>query len=150
MIGVCISILGLMLLSASIVRTTNRVIVSVAAFGIFFGYLGIFSMLMGFEAAFRRQTEFGPLAPTPPSLMTDDARLSPVDYHGDVRAAVTFVQPDEVVRLCDQGPTVVACQAGAQIIAPNPCLYVEEYYAGVLCHEVGHMNGWRHPQPGRD
>jgi hypothetical protein len=34
------------------------------------------------------------------------------------------------------------------IVMPNPCYYPKDYYARVLCHELGHINGWQHPPMG--
>jgi hypothetical protein len=36
-----------------------------------------------------------------------------------------------------------ACYTGAKVIMPNPCTYPEtDTYAHMLCHEIGHANGW--------
>jgi hypothetical protein len=36
-----------------------------------------------------------------------------------------------------------ACFTGQKVIMPNPCDYPEtETYAHMLCHELGHANGW--------
>lgn len=36
-----------------------------------------------------------------------------------------------------------ACAIGGRIVAPNPCSYpASDAYAHLLCHELGHVNGW--------
>jgi len=36
-----------------------------------------------------------------------------------------------------------ACETGGRIIAPNPCSFPDtDAYARILCHEIGHANGW--------
>ncbi|MGZ8363994.1 MAG: hypothetical protein ACXW3D_08730 [Caulobacteraceae bacterium] len=35
-----------------------------------------------------------------------------------------------------------ACFTGQKIIMPNPCDFPNETYAKLLCHEMGHVNGW--------
>ena len=35
------------------------------------------------------------------------------------------------------------CQLGDRIVLPNPCEFAEtDRYAAMLCHELGHANGW--------
>lgn len=29
-------------------------------------------------------------------------------------------------------------------VMPDPCLYPDEYYASLQCHENAHLNGWQH------
>ena len=36
-----------------------------------------------------------------------------------------------------------ACHTGDRVIMPNPCSFPQtETYARLLCHELGHENGW--------
>jgi hypothetical protein len=35
-----------------------------------------------------------------------------------------------------------ACSMNGRVILPNPCAYPSESYARMLCHEMGHVNGW--------
>ena len=42
------------------------------------------------------------------------------------------------------------CQVGDRIVLPNPCTFADtDRYAAMLCHELGHANGWssNHQQP---
>ena len=35
------------------------------------------------------------------------------------------------------------CQTGDRVVLPNPCDFPEtDRYAAMLCHELGHANGW--------
>ena len=43
-----------------------------------------------------------------------------------------------------------ACQTGRRVIAPNPCNFPKEAYARLLCHELGHANGWSRRHDGWD
>ena len=40
------------------------------------------------------------------------------------------------------GMKMNACNTGERIVMPNPCDYPNEAYAKLLCHELGHANGW--------
>ena len=74
--------------------------------------------------------------------------VPPARFQRDAVAQVWFVSPGAVDLICDQkglGFNVVACSYPAQrkIIVPNPCLAdPREYYGRMLCHELGHINGW--------
>lgn len=71
--------------------------------------------------------------------------LAPPERHqGDNHAAVLFVQPEQLATYCGRpaDQVRVACAAGHMIIIPNPCRVVGELYALILCHELGHVNGW--------
>jgi hypothetical protein len=36
-----------------------------------------------------------------------------------------------------------ACASGHRLVMPNPCSYPDsDAYAHLLCHELGHANGW--------
>jgi hypothetical protein len=42
-----------------------------------------------------------------------------------------------------EGMKTDACTIDGRVIAPNPCDYsLTETYARMLCHEMGHVNGW--------
>jgi hypothetical protein len=38
----------------------------------------------------------------------------------------------------------VACAGGMAAIIPNPCGWATDPFAQLLCHEFGHLRGWRH------
>lgn len=47
-------------------------------------------------------------------------------------------KPERGTRLgCTRGP-----RANPVVIVPNPCDYPEERFAHLLCHELGHVQGW--------
>lgn len=85
------------------------------------------------------------------------APLSPLKYRGDPEREVniTFKDPTAVHLLCGgelyKGYQIYACAkvGGNWVIMPNPCPHTQESYARLLCHELGHTNGWpaNHPDP---
>jgi len=72
----------------------------------------------------------------------------PARFRADNQVEVVFRSPTEVARICGGGtpPTcgmqILACQQGGKIYMPNPCGSAEEFYGRLLCHELGHLNGW--------
>ena len=72
--------------------------------------------------------------------------MPPARYRGNARATVRFSSQDEIVDLCGRPPcglVVLACQQHKQLVMPNPCTYgAADKYAKLLCHELGHLNGW--------
>lgn len=73
----------------------------------------------------------------------------PKRYQGDAVAAVSFqTSPTCGGATHEAGVSVEACAGGGWINAPNPCQWPgTDTYAQLLCHEVGHVNGWpaNHP-----
>lgn len=73
-------------------------------------------------------------------------------YRGDATVMVSFVDASEVDAACGtSGPMArtIACVndiGGNHIYLPNPCNqeFQGEDYASVICHEKGHILGWRH------
>lgn len=43
--------------------------------------------------------------------------------------------------MCPQVDYAVGCTVGSTIYVPNPCRW-RDPYATLLCHEMGHVNGW--------
>lgn len=73
----------------------------------------------------------------------------PVAYRNAVRASVLFESPRNVRGFCamlTQGALedVSACSAPGYMILPNPCdgRYRRDEYAALVCHEMGHVNGF--------
>lgn len=70
----------------------------------------------------------------------------------DTAIRVEFVDSHLVGRRCAQrGATysgqpamdAISCANAAMITAPNPCSVIDGgWYARLLCHEMGHVNGW--------
>ena len=84
--------------------------------------------------------------------------LPPIDMRGDASVIVHFVDPKMANIYCGTW-NAVACykHKGVNpdaIYMPNPCAYAQTdayfqtdndtSYQDTLCHELGHVNGWRH------
>lgn len=92
--------------------------------------------------------------PTASTFKTDSPLYPPVRYRGDADTIIVFRDLVEVNRLCGVEMTknhmALGCvrplQSGtAVMVVPNPCLVRPgELYAAILCHELGHVNGWVH------
>jgi hypothetical protein len=73
----------------------------------------------------------------------------PQRFRGPVdRVRLDFKSAAEVNRYCAGGVVLCdrvfyACASGRRITMPNPCDYpAGDEYAALLCHELGHLNGW--------
>lgn len=79
----------------------------------------------------------------------------PVEYQTvpDQPAIVLFADPQVVHQVCGELAGVdpydlrkiLACAnpRNRTILLPSPCLY-EDGYAKLVCHEVAHLNAWKH------
>ena len=88
----------------------------------------------------------------------EEPPLPPAEFQFDKTLVIEFMHPDRVVARCaERGATVFvepgiaggACADGERISAPNPCYFSGmDFYARLLCHELGHANGWppHHPE----
>jgi hypothetical protein len=69
----------------------------------------------------------------------------PTRFQGDAGAVVIF-SSQAIQKYCPEGSIscVLVMKDGAKLIlAPNPCpLATVDLYAGLICHEIGHINGW--------
>lgn len=83
------------------------------------------------------------------TLWTDS--LPPERYAVEGFATVAFLTPDNVAKACGltapEGMRVVACtkryEGRALVIMPLPNeAGKSEYYAQLMAHELGHLNGW--------
>lgn len=74
----------------------------------------------------------------------------PVQFQHDAVMTVQFSDPDRVPSLCvaligqpTPGTYASACWLGETVIMPNPCRWPNRSdYSDLLCHELGHLNGW--------
>jgi hypothetical protein len=74
----------------------------------------------------------------------------PDRFRGNTHATVQFETPRHINQLCrtkdtPAGSRLYACIArDGHIIMPNPCVYPMHpgSYDELLCHELGHINGW--------
>jgi hypothetical protein len=97
-------------------------------------------------------------APRHSGVLRDSSSFSeiipPERFQGDGGAVVIFGGMATVRKLCagvklDDGATAPLACSGVNdkgtpiIVAPNPCLAAQsDLYAAILCHELGHLNGW--------
>lgn len=84
------------------------------------------------------------------------APLPPSHLRFDNAAPVIFADPVTVDLRCggdadNTNGRILACvyRRNSLMIVPNPCAHTEESYARLMCHELGHVNGWpgNHPDP---
>lgn len=76
--------------------------------------------------------------------------LPPNRYRDDIRVQVRFTESAQAMCGIIKAPAgSIACApvGGDLIIAPNPCAW-RDPYAKLMCHEIGHANGWgaEHPR----
>lgn len=75
-----------------------------------------------------------------------DYTMPPERFRGDNTAVVTFAKPQLVQELCGRRgvPELIGCAEllPPSMIVPNPCVFPEEVYARIACHEKAHSLGW--------
>lgn len=85
-----------------------------------------------------------PLPPNaPPNATWTTDSYPPLRFRlSGTTTMVTFIDPKDMQEACgSESPRVIACARGDRIIMPNAC-YSVSYYGQILCHEVGHIQGW--------
>jgi hypothetical protein len=92
----------------------------------------------------------GMLEATSPSGLA--AIAPPERFQHDAAAIMIFGHAEVIASLCpheEDGDEVTLACAGSTgdgkpvIVVPNPCLAAGgDLYAAILCHELGHVNGW--------
>jgi hypothetical protein len=80
----------------------------------------------------------------------------PPEYQGNTHATIVTLTPDEIQTACGNDDpahwTIYGCafNKNRRIIMPNPCTYPEvtdiDSYAYLACHELAHINGFKHPR----
>ena len=78
-----------------------------------------------------------------------DAR-PPVGFQQNRTVTVEFASQTHINTVCHAlfgappvGMKTNACATGQRLVLPNPCAYARtDRYAALLCHELGHANGW--------
>lgn len=97
------------------------------------------------------------------SWTPDEAVRRPAGPEGEMRSAVAirveFVDAGDIgLRCAERGavafgrPTLnaLSCSSHVMMSLPNPCSLTDAgWYANLLCHEMGHVNGWPASHPGR-
>jgi hypothetical protein len=81
--------------------------------------------------------------------------LPPPQYQGNPRPSVIIIvdntNSEDACGVAEKGFRLMACTGTGlygvpHITMPNPCTYPERLdpysYAHLLCHEIGHANGW--------
>jgi hypothetical protein len=74
----------------------------------------------------------------------------PSAFQHDATVTVEFAGQQKIDDTCHplfgappKGMRTMACDTGKKVLMPNPCTYPEsDRYAHLLCHELGHVNGW--------
>lgn len=83
------------------------------------------------------------------SIPIMDVPVAPERHQGNRVAVVRFEGHEGIATQCGvaKPPLVLIACAGKvkgvpTIAVPNPCLLPGDFYARLLCHELGHLNGW--------
>ena len=81
--------------------------------------------------------------------MIGETSRPPLRFQGNARAVLEVIDPDAIEASCIAGgPGALACTKmypdRPTVVMPNPCAFPFDSYAVMLCHEVGHVNGWEH------
>ena len=71
-------------------------------------------------------------------------------FRHDATVTVEFAGQERINSRCQDlygkppsGIRTEACTTAAHLIMPNPCNFPDtDAYAHLLCHELGHVNGW--------
>jgi lysozyme len=78
----------------------------------------------------------------------------PQRYTKNTSTYVYFATAAQIAVQCsDDGkpdPNIEACSSGPpnKAVMPNPCIFpAADNYARLLCHEIGHLNGWANNHP---
>lgn len=66
----------------------------------------------------------------------------PERFTGDVEFVLKASNMEAVTAACGRG--YIGCMSETGVLTlPNPCLFNDDY-AKLVCHEMGHINGWAH------
>lgn len=70
----------------------------------------------------------------------------PSEFRGDNESKVVFTNPRSIMDMCGEKAIACVVEIGGEkvIYVPNPCRSRDrrDRYANVVCHELGHKNGW--------
>ena len=74
----------------------------------------------------------------------------PEVFQRDATMTLELANQDEINDTCHAlfgappaGMRTQACTTGQRVVMPNPCTFPDsDAYAHLLCHELGHLNGW--------
>ena len=87
-------------------------------------------------------------APSAPALFSD--AKPPARFQGPTTVVLQVTDQAGIDRVCHPlfgkppaGMKTDACHTGEKVVLPNPCTFPQsDGYARMLCHELGHANGW--------
>jgi hypothetical protein len=93
------------------------------------------------------------LATLAPNSTLHNSGLPPVRFQQESIALTAFVHPAKIDQFCGKAPkgmVTLGCAYKPKkkgephlVILPDPCILGEtESYAKLVCHELGHVNGW--------
>lgn len=69
-------------------------------------------------------------------------QLPPPAYRA---TGAVILRTEKDVRPFCKNDLSLACTIGTYVILPDPRDYLDEYFAGLLCHELAHaLKGWKH------
>ena len=88
-----------------------------------------------------------PATVTTPNATYYSDKLPPQRFRSNGRVLVRFADQRTIDRECGKAPcnmvTLGCLQSSVIMILPNPCSYgPDDDYAVLVCHELGHLNGW--------
>lgn len=77
---------------------------------------------------------------------------SPVKFQANTSVTVIMTDQATIDAFCGRPPIgwrKIACaeHLSRTIVAPNPCKFKHEQYAAIMCHELAHIQGWKHKDP---
>lgn len=87
----------------------------------------------------------------PIALGTVNSGMPPERFRGNAASVVVFTDRAGIEAICGKSepPNIMlACRRAFPngtplVVMPNPCLLGEsEFFAKIMCHEMGHVNGW--------
>ena len=70
--------------------------------------------------------------------------LPPLEFRNGTTFVIRPASRWQIKELCSEAAFACAESPSGVVNIPNPCLYRDDNYARILCHEMGHINGWRH------
>lgn len=77
-------------------------------------------------------------------------QIPPQRFQHDTAVQLQLSGQNGIDRACHKafgappaGMKTDACEIDGRVFAPNPCAFPQsDAYARLLCHEIGHANGW--------
>lgn len=97
--------------------------------------------------------EFAPAPPpipknAPPNSTYIFSGAPPERFMKNNEIEIQFESEEDVEHICRDGKPkvcgykVLGCYKAGRLVMPNPCKYLDQKYAKLLCHELAHVNKW--------